>query len=114
MNRGRHKKRNKNNFCTLPVLCCFIKQNLEILLKHARNTYFLNLCTNSDYFAIAYYSISDETWWPIISYHIYDSYYIDNFIRTVKQKIRFFEKGTIYYLKFRFGQNEHIIKYKVQ
>lgn len=114
MNRGRHKKRNKNNFCTLPELCRFIKQNLEILLEHIKNTHFSNISTRNDCFAKAYYSVDKKIWWSITMYYIDDQYYIYNFIQDIKQRIQIFKKETIYYLKFYFGQEECIIKYKVQ
>lgn len=111
MNRGRHKKSKEKEFNTRAEILDFIQKELYRLLAicEDRSAYRIY-----DYYAKAGISSNDgRNYNSIVRWYINSTYYLDDFI--CKVKITLDEatiKNSIYLIKFEFGSNSKIFKYK--
>lgn len=111
MNRGRHKKSKEKEFNTQTEILGTIRKELRILLAiyESRSSYSMK-----DYFAKAWFSSNDgRNYHSIVAWYINDTYYLNNFIEKVKIALdgaTIF--NSIYTIKFEFGNNTKIFKYK--
>lgn len=112
MNRGRHKKRNKEKeFYTQTEILNIVRKELHILLSLYRDpsTYRIE-----SYYAKALISSNEgRDYHRITAWYINSMYYVDKFLDKIKNV---FDKATIknsiYLIKFEFGDNSKIFKYK--
>ena len=111
MNRGRHKKSKEKKFNTQSEILNAIQKELYILLAVYRDqkTYSMK-----DYFAKACISSNDgKNYYGIVAWYITSDYYIDNFLNKVKTALNEETiKGSKYLIKFEYGRNSKIFKYK--
>lgn len=111
MNRGRHKKSKEKKSNTQAEILDTIRKELRILLAiyESRSSYNMK-----DYFAKAWISSNDgRNYHSIVAWYINDTYYLDNFICRVKIALdEATIKDSIYTIKFEFGRNTIIFKYK--
>lgn len=104
MNRGRHKKSNKEKeFYTQAEILNIIQKELYILLSIYRS-----------YYAKAYISSNGgRVYHGIVAWYINSNYYLNNFIEKIKITL---DEATIfnsiYLIKFEFGDKTKIFKYK--
>lgn len=111
MNRGRHKKSKEKKFNTQAEILGTIQKELRILLAIYESQSLYNM---KDYFAKAWFSSNDgRNYHSIVAWYINDTYYLNNFIEKVKIAL---DEATIfnsiYTIKFEFGHNTKIFKYK--
>lgn len=111
MNRGRHKKSKEKEFDTQVEILNTIQKELYALLMIYRD---LKTCRMRDYYAKAYISSNDgKNFNVIVAWYINSNYYVNNFLEKVKNA---FDEATIknsvYLIKFEFGNNLKIFKYK--
>lgn len=112
MNRGRHKKSNKEKeFYTQAEILNIIQKELYILLSicKSQSTYSMR-----SYYAKALISSNEgKNFNVIVAWYINSNYYVNNFLEKVKNA---FDEATIknsvYLIKFEFGNNLKIFKYK--
>lgn len=111
MNRGRHKKSKGKEFNTRAEILDTIQEKLRVLLLiyKQQSAYRIKDC-----FAKACFSNDDGRNYHIISaWYINDIYYLNDFIKKVKIAL---DEATIfnsiYTIKFEFGNNTKIFKYK--
>ena len=111
MNRGRHKKSKEKGFNTQAEILDFIQKNLYRLLAISED---ILTCSTHDYYAKA--SISSNggrNYYEIVARYINTRYYLDRFmgeiIITLNEATN---KNSIYTIKFEFGSNSKIFKYK--
>lgn len=111
MNRGRHKKGKEKEFNTQAEILGTIRKELRILLAIYESQSLYNM---KDYFAKAWISSNDgRDYYGITAWYINNIYYINNFIDRVKIELnRATIKNKIYLIKFDFGRNTKIFKYK--
>lgn len=111
MNRGRHKKSKGKEFNTQAEILDTIQEKLRVLLLIYRSQSSYSM---KDYFAKAWISSNDgRDYYAIAAWYINDVYYINNFINRVKIALdRATIKNSIYLIKFEFGSNSKIFKYK--
>lgn len=111
MNRGRHKKSKEKGFNTQAEILGTIRKELRILLAIYESQSSYNM---KDYFAKAWISSNDgRDYYAIAAWYINDVYYINNFINRVKIALDGATiKNSIYLIKFEFGSNSKIFKYK--
>lgn len=111
MNRGRHKKSKEKEFNTQVEILYTIQKELRILLLIYRNQ---STYSTKDFYAKAWISSNDgRDYYGITAWYINDIYYINNFIDRVKIELnRATIKNKIYLIKFDFGRNTKIFKYK--
>lgn len=111
MNRGRHKKSKEKGFNTQAEILDFIQKNLYRLLAISKD-----ILTRSiyDYHANAWISSNDgRSYHSIVGWYINSTYYLDDFICRVKIALdEATIKNSIYTIKFEFGHNTKIFKYK--
>ena len=111
MNRGRHKKSKEKEFDTQAEILDTVRKELCILLAiyESQSTYNMK-----DYFAKAWISSNNgRDYYRIISLYICSTYYLNNFISKVKITLdEVTIKNSIYTIKFEFGHNTKIFKYK--
>lgn len=112
MNRGRHKKSNKEKeFYTQAEILNIIQNELYILLSIYKSQ-----STDSvrSYYAKAYISGNGgRDYYEIVAGYIHSDYYLNNFISKVKITLdEVTIKNSIYTIKFEFGHNTKIFKYK--
>lgn len=111
MNRGRHKKSKEKGFNTQAEILGTIRKELRILLAiyESRSSYNMK-----DYFAKAWINSNDgRNYHSIVEWYINNTYYINNFIGKVKITLDDATiKNSIYIIKFEFGNNSKIFKYK--
>lgn len=106
MNRGRHKKSKEKGFNTQAEILDFIQKNLlsEDILT----------CSTHDYYAKA--SISSNggrNYYEIVAWYINTRYYFDRFMDEIIITLNgATNKNSIYTIKFEFGSNSKIFKYK--
>lgn len=111
MNRGRHKKSKEKVFNTQAEILDFIQKKLYRLLAISGD---ILTCSTHDYYAKA--SISDNDgrdYYEIVAWYINTRYYLDSFmskIRIILNKTTI--KNSIYTIRFEFGSNSKIFKYK--
>lgn len=111
MNRGRHKKSKEKEFNTQAEILGTIRKELHILLAIYESQSLYNM---KDYFAKAWISSNNGRDYSIIvSWYICSTYYLNNFISKVKITLdEVTIKNSIYTIKFKFGCNTKIFKYK--
>lgn len=111
MNRGRHKKSKEKEFNTKAEILYTIQKELRILLSiyKDQSTYSIKDC-----YARAWISSNDgRDYYAIAAWYINDVYYINSFINKVKIALGGATiKNSIYLIKFEFGDNSKIFKYK--
>lgn len=111
MNRGRHKKSNKEKeLYTQNEILCNIEKELYILLKLYRSNRFCNI---KSIYALASISSDKLLEIRIVAWYINDIYYLKDFISKVRRMLNSatVENG-IYSIRFEFGDNFKIFKYK--
>lgn len=111
MNRGRHKKSKEKEFNTQVEILDTIQKELRILFLRYRNqsTY----STKGFYTKASISSNDGRDYYGITAWHVNNIYYINNFIDKVKIELnRATIKNKIYLIKFDFGHNTKIFKYK--
>lgn len=112
MNRGRHKKSNKEKeFYTQAEILNIIQKELYILLSiyKSQSTYSMR-----SYYAKAYISSNGgRVYHGIVAWYISSNYYLNNFIEKIKITL---DEATIfnsiYLIKFEFEDKTKIFKYK--
>lgn len=111
MNRGRHKKSKEKEFNTQAEILDTIQKKLHVLLLIYRNQ---SAYSTKDFYAKAWISSNDgRDYYEITAWYITDIYYLNNFIDRVKIELdRATIKNKIYLIKFDFGRNTKIFKYK--
>lgn len=111
MNRGRHKKSKEKGFNTQAEILGTIRKELRILLAIYESQSSYNI---KDYYAKAWISSNNgRDYYRIISLYICSTYYLNNFISNVKITLdEVTIKNSIYTIKFEFGHNTKIFKYK--
>lgn len=111
MNRGRHKKSKEKEFNTQTEILGTIQKELLILLAIYKSQSSYNM---KDCFAKAWISSNDgRDYYKITAWYINDMYYLNNFIDRVKIELnKATIKNKIYLIKFEFGHNIKIFKYK--
>lgn len=111
MNRGRHKKSKEKEFDTQTEILGTIRKELRILLAiyESQSSY-----NKKDCFAKAWISSNDgRNYHRIVAWYINDIYYLNDFICKVKRTLNEATvKNGIYTIKFEFGNNSKIFKYK--
>lgn len=111
MNRGRHKKSKEKGFNTQAEILDFIQKKLYRLLAISED---ILACSIHDCYAKA--SISDNDgrdYYAIVAWYINTTHYLNDFmseIRIILNKATI--KDSIYIIKFEFGNNSKIFKYK--
>ena len=111
MNRGRHKKGKEKEFNTQAEILGTIRKELRILLAIYESQSSYNV---KDCFAKAWISSNDgRNYHSVVAWYINDMYYLNNFISKVKITLdEVTIKNSIYTIKFEFGHNTKIFKYK--
>ena len=111
MNRGRHKKSKEKGFNTQAEILGTIRKELRILLAIYESQ---SLYSMKDYFAKAWISSNDRrNYHSVVAWYINSTYYLDDFICKVKVALdEATVKNSIYTIKFEFGHNTKIFKYK--
>lgn len=111
MNRGRHKKSKEKEFNTQAEILYNIQKELHVLLLVYKNQSSYSM---RDCYAKAWISSNDErNYYGIVAWYINDIYYLNNFIDKVKIELnRATIKNKICLIKFDFGRNTKIFKYK--
>lgn len=111
MNRGRHKKSKEKGFNTQAEILDTIQRELYVLLSICESRSSYNM---EDYFAKAWISSNDgRNYHSIVAWYINGTYYLDDFICRVKIALdEATIKDSIYLIKFEFGNNSKIFKYK--
>lgn len=111
MNRGRHKKGKEKEFNTQAEILGTIRKELHILLAIYESQSSYNM---KDYFAKAWISSNDgRNYHSVVAWYINGTYYFDDFICKVKVALdEATIKNSIYTIKFEFGHNTKIFKYK--
>lgn len=111
MNRGRHKKSKEKGFNTQAEILGTIRKELRILLAICESQSSYNM---KDYFAKAWISSNDgRNYHSVVAWYINSTHYLDDFICKVKVALdEATIKNSIYLIKFKFGSNSKIFKYK--
>lgn len=111
MNRGRHKKGKEKEFNTQAEILDTIQKELRVLLSICNDQSFHSM---TDYYAKAWISSNDgRDYYGITAWYINNMYYLNNFIDRVKIELnKATIKNKIYLIKFDFGRNTKIFKYK--
>lgn len=111
MNRGRHKKSKEKEFNTQTEILDTIQKELRVLLSIHNDRSFHSM---TDYYAKAQISGNNgRDYYRIVAWYIYSTYYLNNFISQVKITLdEVTIKNSIYTIKFEFGHNTKIFKYK--
>lgn len=111
MNRGRHKKSKEKEFDTKAEILDTIQKELRVLLSIYNDQPFYSI---TDYYAKAWISSNNgRDYYRIVSWYICSTYYLNNFISKVKITLdKVTIKNSIYTIKFEFGHNTKIFKYK--
>lgn len=111
MNRGRHKKGKEKEFNTRAEILDTIQKELRVLLSIYNDRSFHSM---TDYYAKAWIgSNNGRDYCRIISLCICSILYLNNFISQIKIILdEVTIKNSIYTIKFEFGHNTKIFKYK--
>lgn len=111
MNRGRHKKSKEKEFNTKAEILYTIQKELRILLSIYKDQ---STCSTKDYYAKASISGNDgRDYYKIVAYYINTRYYLDRFMSKIRITLNEATvKNGIYMIKFEFGNNSKIFKYK--
>lgn len=111
MNRGRHKKSKEKGFNTQAEILDFIQKKLYRLLAISED---ILACSTHDYYAKASISGNDgRDYYEIVVYYINTRYYLDRFMSRIRITLNEATiKNSIYTIRFEFGSNSKIFKYK--
>ena len=111
MNRGRHKKSKEKEFDTQAEILDFIQKKLYRLLAISED---ILACSTHDYYAKASISVNDERdYYEIVAWYINTRYYLDRFMSKIRITLNEATiKNSIYTIRFEFGSNSKIFKYK--
>lgn len=111
MNRGRHKKSKEKGFNTQAEILDFIQKELYRLLAIGED---ILACSTHDYYAKASISGNDgRNYYEIVARYINTRYHINNFMSRIRITLNEATvKNRIYTIKFEFGNNSKIFKYK--
>lgn len=111
MNRGRHKKGKEKEFNTQAEILDTIQKELRVLLSICNDQSFYSM---TDYYAKAWISSNNgRDYYGITAWYINNMYYLNNFIDKIKIELnKATIKNKIYLIKFDFGSNSKIFKYK--
>lgn len=111
MNRGRHKKSKEKGFNTQAEILDFIQKELYRLLTISK---YILACSTHDYYAKASISGNDRRdYYEIVARYINTIYYLNNFMSRIRITLNEATvKDGIYTIKFEFGNNSKIFKYK--
>lgn len=111
MNRGRHKKGKEKEFNTQAEILDFIQKNLYRLLAISED---ILTCSTHDYYAKASISGNDgRDYYEIVAWYINTRYYLDRFMSKIRITLNEATiKNSIYTIRFEFGHNTKIFKYK--
>lgn len=110
MNRGRHKKSKEKGFNTQAEILDFIQKALYRLLAISKDL----ACSTHYYYAKASISGNDgRDYYEIVAECINTRYYLDRFMSKIRITLNEATvKDGIYTIKFEFGDNSKIFKYK--
>lgn len=111
MNRSRHKKSKEKGFNTQAEILDFIQKELYKLLAICEDGLAYRIY---DYYAKASISSNDERGYcEIVAWYINTRYYLNNFMSKIRITLNEATvKNRIYTIKFEFGSNSKIFKYK--
>lgn len=111
MNRGRHKKSKEKGFNTQAEILDFIQKKLYGLLAISED---ILTCSTRDYYAKASISGNDgRDYYEIAAWYINTRYYLDRFMSKIGITLNEATiKNSIYTIRFEFGSNSKIFKYK--
>lgn len=111
MNRGRHKKSKEKGFNTQAEILDFIQKELYRLLAISKG---ILACSTHDYYAKASISGNDgRDYYEIVERYINTRYYLDCFMIEIRITLNeATNKNSIYTIRFEFGSNSKIFKYK--
>ena len=111
MNRGRHKKSKEKEFNTQAEILDFIQKKLYGLLAISKD---ILACSTHDYYAKASISCNDgRDYYEIVARYINARYYLNDFISKIRITLNEATvKDGIYTIRFEFGSNSKIFKYK--
>lgn len=111
MNRGRHKKSKEKGFNTQAEILGFIQKELYRLLAISED---ILACSAHDYYAKASISSNDgRDYYEIVARYINTRDYLNNFMSRIITTLNGATvKDGIYTIKFEFGSNSKIFKYK--
>lgn len=105
------KRVKKKEFNTQAEILDTIQKELRVLLSICNDQPFHSM---TDYYAKAWISSNNgRDYYRIVSWYICSTYYLNNFISKVKITLdKVTIKNSIYTIKFEFGHNTKIFKYK--
>lgn len=111
MNRGRHKKSKEKGFNTQAEILDFIQKELYRLLAISED---ILACSTHAYYAKASISVNDRRdYYKIAAWYINTRYYLDRFMSKIRITLNEATiKNSIYTIRFEFGSNSKIFKYK--
>lgn len=111
MNRGRHKKSKEKEFNTRAEILDFIQKKLYRLLTISED---ILACRIHDYYAKASISSNDgRDYYEIVAWYINTKYYLNRFMSEIRITLNEATiKNSIYTIRFEFGSNSKIFKYK--
>lgn len=111
MNRGRHKKSKEKGFNTQAEILDFIQKELYRLLAISED---ILTCSKHAYYAKASISVNDRRdYYEIAAWYINTRYYLDCFMSKIRITLNEATiKNSIYTIRFEFGSNSKIFKYK--
>jgi hypothetical protein len=111
MNRGRHKKSKEKEFNTRAEILDFIQKKLYRLLTISED---ILACRIHDYYAKASISSNDgRDYYEIVAWYINTRYYLNRFMSEIRITLNEATiKNSIYTIRFEFGSNSKIFKYK--
>lgn len=111
MNRDRHKKSKEKEFNTQAEILDFIQKKLYRLLAISED---ILACSTHDYYVKASISSNDgRDCYEIVERCINTRYYLNNFMSRIRITLNEATvKDGIYTIKFEFGSNSKIFKYK--
>lgn len=111
MNRGRHKKSKEKGFNTQAEILDFIQKKLYRLLAISKD---ILACSTHDYYAKASISSNDgRDYHEIVAWYINTGYYLACFMSKIRITLNEATiKNSIYTIRFEFGSNSKIFKYK--
>lgn len=111
MNRGRHKKSKEKEFNTRAEILDFIQKQLYKLLAICKDRLAYRIY---DYYAKASIRSNDgRDYCEIVAWYINTRYYLNDFMSKIRITLNEATvKNRIYTIKFEFGNNSKIFKYK--
>lgn len=110
MNRSRHKKSKEKEFNTQAEILDFIQKKLYKLLAISKAITY----STHDYYAKASISSNDgRDYYEIVEWYINARYYLNRFMSEIIITLNGATiKNSIYTIRFEFGSNSKIFKYK--